>query len=105
MVMVVFVITVMMAFALMVFRTTEQHGTHDVHDEPDDGDGDRLLKMDRLRLEEALQGCPRHQNGNAEEKNRAGEAAEDFDFPGTEGVAAVLGVTPCRCVGEGAEAD
>ncbi len=61
--------------------------------------------MDRLRRKEAADRFDEHHPGHADQREGAGVAGQDFDFPGTEGKARVAGVFACGSISKRRETD
>ena len=93
-----------MAVIVMV-RLAENQRADDVDHQPEDGDHDRFLVLDRLRRDDPLDRADHHHHGHAKQEDGAGEAAQHLDLPGAEREARVLGVAPGRGVGHRRKAD
>ena len=96
--MVVVVPVVMLAMTMMVVMTMmlvvvlEQPSAGEVHDEPDDRDGDGLAEVDGNGVGQTQQALPPDQQGDERQNDRAGEAGEIAELARAEGEPWIAGV-------------
>ena len=89
-------IMVVVNIITVVMRVAENNGAGNIDHETDDGDGNRLRVVNRLRDEEPLHRRRNHERGNSQQNDCTGKSGKYFDFPGAERKALIACVPP-RC--------
>src|ERR1700738_459556 len=64
----------------MMMSVFEKESADDIHRQRDEDNTNRLIKMNRQRNKEAVDGFAGHEQRDDREHNRAGESSEDADF-------------------------
>ncbi|MNK26344.1 hypothetical protein D3C87_446780 [compost metagenome] len=90
---------------MVIVRMPQQPRADQVHHQAQHRDRDGFGVVDGHGRPQPLQRADHHERGDAEQQQRAREAAEHLDLPGAEGKARVAGVAPRGGVGKGAQAD
>jgi hypothetical protein len=86
---------------VMMVRTLEQPGAHQIHDQPDGRDTDGLVEMNRLRGKEAMDRLPCHEQCDDRQHHGAGEASQNPHLARAKAVVRVARVTPAEMVSQG----
>jgi hypothetical protein len=82
---VVMVVVVLVLVLVPLMPGRQQQRGHDVDDQPQDGDRDRFVKVDRRRRHQPDDRFEPHVTRDADKAHGARIAAEHFDLPGSEG--------------------
>ncbi len=84
----------------VIMRSAQPPRTEEIDGEAHHRDRNGFVVVDGLRFQQPLERLENHERGDAEQKDRAGIAAEHFDLPGSERIATVARMTPRECIGK-----
>ena len=84
----------------VIMGSAQPPGAKEIDGEAHHRDRDGFVVVDGLRLQKPLERLEDHESGDAQQKDRARIAAEHFDLPGSERIAAVARVAARKCIGK-----
>ena len=94
-------VSMVVCVVMLVMCLAQDVGTHQVHRQAKHPNDDGFFKLNRLRRDQPFKRANHHGQSHAQQKQGAGKARQNFDFPSAKGKARVIGVSASSGIGHG----
>src|SRR5215510_8196920 len=103
--MIIVVISTLTGMLMMIATIPQDKHTREIHDEPDDGNHDRLFECDVNRIHQPLETFPGHSERKEYQQYRTRKSAQGIHFSGTKIKRGIACPTPCIDIREGVDSE
>ena len=93
-------VVVVMRAVVMAVITFQKNGADEIHHQAEAGNGNRLIEMDDLRVDDSLQRFDEHDQGHDSQGDGTCKASQDIDFAGAECIGWIVCVFSRISIGE-----